>query len=201
MNNKFTIVLNANNPHYIIPIDKKVKDILYFADFNLFLQQIEKVYSVSSGFFNFRQVSKELIWREFTKDIHRCDLYINGVIYKDPIKVLSLLIDFYDIDTVYRTLMFSTPDSLGLACEILHKVFADSEKERLYVVEPKESKRYYKIYLTVKKDTINFVFDKNMRIIDENGNSKYYVYIKIEFDILNDTQVFINYQVKKVIHK
>lgn len=201
MSNKFTIVLNANNPHYIIPIDKKVKDILYFADFNIFLQQIEKVYSIPSGIFNFRQVSKELIWREFTKDIHRCDLYINNIIYKDPIQVLSYLLGFYDVHTSYRALMFSTPDSLGLPCEILHKVFADSQEERLYVVEPKENKRYYRIYITAKLDSINFLFEKNMRIIDDNGNSKYYIYMKIEFDILNDTQVFINYQIKKVIHR
>jgi len=196
---KFTFILNANNSNYIVPIDKNVRDILYFMDYNIYLQQIEKVYSIPTGLWDFKCLSKKLIWKEFTKDIHRCDLKINNISYKDPDEVRRYLNSKYPEDIVYRTLMFSTPDSLGLPYEILHKVFADSNSnEKMFVVEPNVSKRYYKIDIKTTENSIGFLFDKNLRLIDEEGNSKFYVYVKIEFDILNDDQVFINFSIKKV---
>lgn len=185
---KFTIILDANKP-FIFPINGCFQDILYFADYNLYLQKIEKVYSVSS------RLSKKLIWKEFIKDINRCDLKINEISYKNPTKVYNFLISKYPEDIVYRTLMLSTPDSLGLPCEILHKVFFN---KNMYVVEPCNTKRYYKINIITTNKSIMFIFEKNMRIIDENGNSKYNVYIKVEFDILTDNQIFINYTIKKI---
>jgi hypothetical protein len=221
---KFTIILNASRKKYIVPIDKNIGDILYFADYNIYLQQIEKVYSVPTGLLNFQRLSKELIWKEFIKDIHRCDLNINGESFKDPNKVLNFLEQRYPTNIVYRTLMFATPDSLALPFEILHNVFVDSKSHwgDLYVVEPNAKKRYYRIDINTSANTacsnkdsssrhreditttdnsINFIFNKNLRLIDIEGNSKFYVYVKIEFDILNENQVFINFSIKRVKSK
>jgi len=192
----FVSIQNANNLDHITT-NKKVKNqvlnVVYFIDYNKYLQQIEQDFSTTM-LFGFKKVNKELIWNEFIKDIGRCDIRINNISIKDPNIMLQQLLKEYNEDVVYKTIMFSTPASMGFPCEILHKTYFE---KKLFLSEVSNQKRYFKIHITTKKNSIEFGIHKNLRLINEKGKTKYFVYIKIEFDLLNDTQVFIDFRIKK----
>lgn len=198
MKESFTIIQNVNDPNRIVPIDGNVKDIVYFIDYDIYLKQIESDYC-NPNYFLFTSLDKTEIWREFTKDINRCDLKINGTLMKDPNEMFNLFKKLYSEEIAYKTIMFSTPSSLALPYEILQKAFTINKtgNDKLFVVEPNHKIRYFKIDIKMSERSINFIFRKNLRLVDENGKSKYYVFIKTEFDILNDEPVFINFSFKK----
>lgn len=177
-NNKFTIIqsIDLNN----IESNELIYDNLIPIDLNLYIQQIKI-------FLN----EKESIWKQFCNDISRCNITINNV----PVKTPNIMLDYfsceYSEDIAYLVLMISTQVSMGLPYEILHNIYY---KRDLYVVEIDDNIRYFNIDITSSNNIINFQIQKNLRVIDISGNSKLYINIKIDFDILNDKYVFISYE-------
>lgn len=189
---KYTTIYNANSKNHRMPIDKNIRDVIYFVDYNIYLQEIEQDFIYEPGIFFMKRMNKEKILKQFTRDVSGCDIKLNDVPIKNHINMVNYLLNNYTDEIAYRTMMLSTQASLGMPCIILQNIFTN-----LYLVEMNYSKRYYRINITTTKNSIHFEFNKNLRLIDNDKKTKYNIYIKIEFDILNDPNVLMYFTIKK----
>lgn len=175
--NKFTVIQSVLDDSEIIS-NKYVKDTMIVVNFKAYEEKIRKSYDTDS----------KNIYKQLFRDINRCDIYINDRKTKDAQTIIDYFTCEYGDYTASRVCMFCTQAVMALPCEILYNIYG---KEH-YVAEAEEQSRYFRIRVYLQPKSIIFRIEKNMRILDENGNTHCTLKLRIEFDILRDIYLILS---------
>lgn len=142
--------------------------------------------------------SEDDIKKQFMLDIPRCKVYINNHIIDSP----EILVDYLNLNftkkITLKVMMLTTQAFLGLPFSIIFDQLQDISTYYLSEIENSEienSKRCYRICLTIKNDKINFNTYKEFRIFkmeDDIDKTLYRVCIKISFELNNENLVLLN---------
>jgi len=176
--NKFVIVQNISDPKVLCNSDNDIEHTIFVANLNTYVNKIKKDFP-----------TPKIIWKQFCIDIPRCELYVNNILVKNPNLVLHYFSCQYSEEVAHKVMMLCTQASMGFPCEILYNMYRHMN---LYIAEP-ENTRYFNIKLYVNSESIYFIIEKNMRLINENGVETCVVCIRCEFDVLCDDLMYLTY--------
>ena len=139
---------------------------------------------------------------QFRKDLPRCSVFVNN----HKIESADLVIDYvkfkYNRDVAYKIIMLTTQAFLGLPFQIIFNKIAFLEDYYLSDIGVGNTDKLpYRIKIDISDDCVEFKMYKELRIfrlVDGEDITKYKVFLKLEFELLNDDNILFNYKIAKV---
>jgi hypothetical protein len=180
LHDRFTVIQDVLDTSDIVSNDD-IKDTVFMVNFTYYEEQIRSSYATDST----------SIYKQLGLDIGRCSIKIND----KRVRYSQTIIDYFDYKfgslIASRVSMFCTQATMALPCEILYNIYGP---KGLYIAELEDiSTRYFKIKLYITNNHIVYIIKKNLRIIDENGNTKCHINVRLEFDIMKNDPLLVSF--------